>query len=81
MVSKVDVSAFFEHQIDVECTWKDCKNVASKEMVAADGDIWANLCLGHEKKFEGRQDVRATVENWILAQGGTDGMVKRVSRS
>jgi len=55
------------------CTWVDCEEPAIKEQVAEDGNIWADLCVDHNKELSeatASENVVALMRAWVRAQGG-----------
>ena len=66
---------------DTYCTWEGCSELAEFKQVAADGEVWAILCVEHSEIM----DVKITdlkpksfVSNWIKAQGGAKAAAKRM---
>jgi hypothetical protein len=63
------------------CTWKECQSEASVPQVAADGEIWANLCVEHDEKLAGAlDDPLRMLSYWVLAQGGSQSAALRMTR-
>jgi len=60
------------------CTWKDCNGKANNPQVADDGEVWATLCDNHNDKLaSAMNDPPRILSYWILAQGGTQGAMRR----
>ncbi len=62
----------------MECTWKDCSEIATNIQLDKNGKEWANLCNDHNSELEKAiQDCtpKVLMRAWVLASGGAKKMV------
>jgi hypothetical protein len=61
------------------CTWKECKEQATKHQVGKDGKTWATLCDNHDKELNealASEDPKKIVSSWVKAKGGAERAAK-----
>lgn len=65
----------------MKCTWKDCKDEATKQQLDKNGEEWANLCQDHHEILEDHLESlepKRILGAWVKASGGADKMAKKI---
>ncbi len=65
----------------MECTWKDCKGIATHPQLDKNGKEWSNLCNKHhnelDKSIEGLFP-KSILKSWVLSSGGAEKLANSV---
>jgi hypothetical protein len=64
------------------CTWEGCEAEAKHPQVAQDGEVWANLCDGHNRELDASMlsgSPKTYLSVWIKAQGGANKAAERMA--